>query len=52
LFYLGTLYAQLQQPDDALKAFRAAAALGQQINFAPLIDYAEKEIENLTTEET
>ncbi|MGC1309330.1 MAG: NB-ARC domain-containing protein [Phormidesmis sp.] len=47
LFYLGQRYAQLQQRDAAIAAFQAAASLGEQIGFAPLVEFAQKAIEEL-----
>ncbi len=47
LYYLGLLYAQLQQANEALSAFRSAARLGAQINFEPLVEVAENAIKEL-----
>ncbi len=47
LFYLAQLYAQLQQRDAAIEAFQAAASLGKQIDFAPLVELAEQAIEEI-----
>ena len=47
LYYLGLLYAQLQQADEALSAFRSAASLGARINFEPLVEAAESAIQGL-----
>ncbi|MGC1310523.1 MAG: hypothetical protein WA885_25100 [Phormidesmis sp.] len=47
LFYLGQRYGQLQQSDASIAAFQAAASLGEQIDFAPLVEFAQKAIEEL-----
>ncbi|MEM6450663.1 MAG: tetratricopeptide repeat protein [Cyanobacteria bacterium P01_D01_bin.105] len=44
LYYLGGMYTQTQQHSEAVSAYTAAAALGKQINFAPLTQAAEKEL--------
>ena len=47
LYYLGIMYAQLQQKKPALLALQTAASLGEQINFAPLVNAARQAIQDL-----
>ena len=50
LFYLGGMYAQLDQLDKAVAAFEKAISMGQEIDFLPLVEAAENVLNQLRTE--
>ncbi|MEO1619449.1 MAG: tetratricopeptide repeat protein, partial [Cyanobacteria bacterium J06632_3] len=47
LYYLGGLHAQQEQSESAATAWQQAISCGQQINFSPLIEAAEKALASI-----